>query len=88
MSSKIKPLGDKVVVRPDKAESMTVGGIYIPETAKETPQRGVVVSVGDKDDLTVKEGDIVIYSQMAGSEIHINGDELLIMRESDIFGII
>lgn len=91
----IKPLGDRVVVRPEAAEEKTVSGLYIPDTAKEKPQRGTVVSAGpgrvengNLIAMTVKAGDKVLYGKYAGSEITIDGDELMIMRESDIFGII
>lgn len=91
----IKPLGDRVVVRPEAAEEKTVSGLYIPDTAKEKPQRGTVVSAGpgrvengNLIAMTVKAGDKVLYGKYAGSEITIDGEELMIMRESDIFGII
>lgn len=91
----IKPLGDRVVVKPEAAEEKTVSGLYIPDTAKEKPQRGTVVSAGpgrvengNLIAMTVKAGDKVLYGKYAGSEITIDGDELMIMRESDIFGII
>lgn len=82
-----KPLHDRVIVRPAAAEEKTAGGIIIPDTAKEKPQRGTVVSAGPgkKDEpVTVKSGDTVLYSKYAGTEITINGEDLLIMRESDI----
>lgn len=87
----IKPLADRVVVEPSPAEEKTSGGIIIPDTAKEKPQKGTVVAVGDgkKDEpLTVKEGDTVLYGKYAGTEITIDGNEYLIMRESDILAII
>jgi len=87
----IKPLADRVVIEPMPAEEKTAGGIIIPDTAKEKPQRGTVVAVGPgkKDDpLTVKEGDIVLYGKYAGTEININNKDYLIMRESDIVAII
>ncbi|HYE59088.1 MAG TPA: co-chaperone GroES [Rhodothermales bacterium] len=91
----IKPLGDRVVVRPEAAEEKTSSGLFIPDTAKEKPQRGTVVAVGPgryengtKIEMTVKEGDTVLYGKYAGSEITIDGEELMIMRESDIFGVI
>jgi chaperonin GroES len=91
----IKPLGDRVIVRPDAAEETTSFGIIIPDTAKEKPQRGNVVAVGAgkvengvKVDMTVKAGDKVLYGKYAGTEITIDGEELMIMRESDILGVI
>lgn len=91
----IRPLGDRVVVRPEAAEERTSAGIYIPDTAKEKPQRGKVVAVGPgkvengtKVDMTVKEGDLVLYGKYSGTEITIDGEDVLIMRESDILGIV
>ena len=87
----IKPLADRVIVKADAAEEMTKSGLYIPDTAKEKPQKGTVMAVGPgkKDEPTsVKEGDIVLYGKYAGTEINVDGEELLIMRESDILAII
>jgi chaperonin GroES len=87
----IKPLADRVVVLPAEAESKTASGIYIPDTAKEKPQRGTVVAVGTgkKDEpITVKVGDSVLYGKYAGTEVQIDGKDYLIMRESDIFAIV
>ena len=88
---KITPLHDRVIIRPAIAEERTLGGIIIPDTAKEKPQRGIVVAAGPgkKDEpMTVKPGDTVLYGKYAGTEIQINGEELLIMRESDILAIV
>jgi len=88
---KVKPLADRVLVEPAAAEQKTAGGIIIPDTAKEKPQRGTVVAVGTgkKDEpLTVKEGDLVLYGKYSGSEINVDGKDYLIMRESDILAII
>jgi chaperonin GroES len=88
---KIKPLSDRVVVEPAAAEEKTAGGIIIPDTAKEKPQRGIVVAVGTgkvNEPLTVKVGDSVLYGKYAGTEINIEGRDYLIMRESDIFAIV
>jgi chaperonin GroES len=88
---KIKPLADRVVVEAAPAEEKTAGGIIIPDTAKEKPQRGKVVAVGTgkKDEpITVKVGDSILYGKYAGTEITIEGKEYLIMRESDIFAIV
>lgn len=91
----LKPLGDRVVVKPKEAQEQTESGLYIPETAKEKPQQGTVVSVGPgrtengtKIDMTVSEGDQVLYGKYAGTEVTLDGDEYLIMRENDIFGIV
>ena len=87
----ITPLHDRVIVRPAAAETKTAGGIIIPDTAKEKPQRGTVVAAGPgkKDEpVTVKAGDVVLYGKYAGSEINLDGEELLIMRESDILAIV
>lgn len=87
----IKPLADRVVIEPSQAEEKTSGGIIIPDTAKEKPQRGVVVAVGPgkKDEpMTVKEGDVVLYGKYAGTEISMDANDYLIMRESDIVAII
>jgi len=91
MSVNIKPLADRVLVKPAAAEEKTASGIIIPDTAKEKPQRGEVVAVGDgkKDEpLTVKVGDTVLYGKYAGKEITVDGSDYLIMRESDVFAIL
>jgi chaperonin GroES len=88
---KIKPLADRVVIEPAPAEEKTAGGIIIPDTAKEKPLKGTVVAVGPgkKDEpMTVKAGDVVLYSKYAGTEITIDGKEYLIVKESDILAII
>ena len=93
---KFRPLGDRVVVRRVKEEQKTSGGIIIPETAQEKPQEGEVIAVGPGaiDDngkrvpLDVKAGDFVLFGKWSGSEIKIDGEELLIMKESDIMGVI
>ncbi|MFN8209175.1 MAG: co-chaperone GroES [Bacteroidales bacterium] len=88
---KIKPLADRVLVEPQEAEQKTASGLYIPDTAKEKPQRGVVVAAGPgtKDDkMEVKSGDVVLYGKYAGTEISYNGKDYLIMRQSDILAII
>lgn len=91
----IKPLADRVLVRPDVAEEKTASGIIIPDTAKEKPQRGTVVSVGpgkvengNKIEMSVKDGDKILYGKYSGTEVSVAGEELLIMRESDILGIL
>ncbi len=87
----IKPLADRVIIEPAQAEQKTAGGIIIPDTAKEKPQRGKVVAVGPgkKDEpMTLKEGDVVLYGKYAGTEISIEGKDYLIMRESDVVAIV
>lgn len=87
----VKPLADRVLVEPAIAEQKTAGGIIIPDTAKEKPQKGTVVAVGNgkKDEpLTVKVGDTVLYGKYSGTEINVEGKDYLIMRESDIFAIV
>lgn len=87
----VKPLADRVIIEPAKAEEMTAGGIIIPDTAKEKPQKGKVVAVGNgkpDEPMTVKNDDIVLYGKYAGTEIQIDGNDYLIMRESDILAII
>ena len=88
---KITPLSDRVLIEPDPAEERTAGGIIIPDTAKEKPQRGTVIAVGPgkKDEpMTVKIGDVVLYGKYSGTELTINRVNYLIMRESDIVAII
>lgn len=91
----IKPLGDRVVVKPQPAEEKTASGLFIPDTAKEKPQRGTIIAVGPgryengtKIDMTVKEGDVVLYGKYSGTEIALDNDDYLIMRESDILGVV
>ena len=91
----LTPLHDRVIVRPAQAEETTKGGLIIPDTAKEKPQRGEIVAIGGgkvADDgkttpLTVKVGDSVLYGKYSGTEISIDGTDYLIMRESDIFAV-
>ena len=93
---KIRPLGDKVIVQRLEAESTTAGGIVLPDSAKEKPQRGKIVSVGDGKQLddgsraamTVKKGQEVLFTSYAGTEVKVGGKELLIMDESDILAIV
>ncbi len=91
----IKPLQDRVIVKRKDAETKTASGIIIPDTAKEQPQEGVIIAVGEgkKEDgkrmpLDVKKGDDILFSKYAGTEIKMDGEEYLIMREDDIVGII
>ncbi len=95
-ASKLQPLGDRVVVQREEGESKTSGGILLPDSAKEKPQRGTVVSVGEgkllddgrRGTLQVKPGDRVIFTAWAGENFKVEGDELLLMREEDILAII
>ena len=87
----MKPINDRVVVKPAAADEKTTGGIIIPDTAKEKPQKGEVIAVGpgkDGNQMTVKKGDVVLYGKYAGQEINYNGEDYLIMREDDILVII
>ena len=87
----ITPLHDRVIVKPAAAEEKTAGGIIIPDTAKEKPQRGTIIAAGPgkKDEpMTVKSGDTVLYGKYAGTEISLEGEDYLIMRESDLLAII
>ncbi len=91
----ITPLADRVVIKPLPAEEKTLGGLFIPDTAKEKPQRGTVVAAGPgrvengtKIEMSVKEGDTVLYGKYAGTEISLDNEEYLIVRESDILGIV
>ena len=97
MATTIKPLHDRVIIRRiDEASDKTAGGLFIPDTAKEKPQEGEVIAAGAgkyKEDgtrqpLDVKEGDRVLFGKYSGSEIKIDGEELLIMREDEILGIV
>lgn len=84
----IKPLADRVLIIPAKAETKTASGIYIPENAKEKPQQGKVAAIGNDEELTVKVGDVVIYAKYSGTELSHEGEDYLIMPESDILAII
>ncbi|MDR3127677.1 MAG: co-chaperone GroES [Tannerellaceae bacterium] len=88
---KVKPLADRVLIKPAAAEEKTTGGIIIPDSAKEKPLKGEVVAVGNgtKDEtMAVQPGDKVLYGKYAGTEIELEGEKLLIMRQSDILAII
>ena len=92
----LKPLGDRLIVKPVEQEEKTASGIILPETAKEKPMQGAVLAAGPgsrKDDgsrvaMDVSEGDIVLYAKYAGTEVKINGEERLLMREDDILAVI
>jgi chaperonin GroES len=89
---KLKPLGDRLIVRAIEEEETTASGIVLPDTAKEKPQRGEVIAVGDgafddngnRKPLDVKDGDTVLYSKYGGTEIKVEGEDLLVLRESDV----
>jgi chaperonin GroES len=93
---KVRPLGDKVLVKRLEAESMTKGGIVLPDSAKEKPKRGKIVSIGEgkllddgsRSTLQVKVGDVVIFTSYAGTEVKIDGEEYMIMDESDILAVV
>ena len=95
MSIAIKPLGNRVVVEPIEQEEVTSGGIVLPETAKEKPQKGTVLAIGpgDRDDdgkripMDVKEGDTVLFAKYSGTEIKLDDKKVLILRETDLLGI-
>ena len=92
----IKPMEDRVLVKPIENESKTASGIYLPESAKEKPVRGQVVAVGpgkrlengQRAQMSVSKGDTVVYGKYAGTEVEIKGDKVLILRESELLGII
>lgn len=96
MAISLKPLGNRVVVEPIEQEEMTAGGIYVPETAKEKPQQGKVISVGpgDRDEdgdripMDVKVGDKVLFAKYSGTEMKLDGKKLLVLRESDLLAIV
>ena len=96
MSISMKPLGNRVVVEPLEQEEFTAGGIVLPETAKEKPQKGKVLAIGpgDRNDqgeripMDVREGDTVLFAKYAGTEIKLDGKKLLILRESDLLAIV
>ena len=86
-----KPLADRVLVEPASAEEKTAAGIIIPDTAKEKPQKGKIIAIGNgtkENKITVKVGDQVLYGKYSGTELNINGVDYLIMKESDIFGTV
>ena len=92
----LRPVGDRVLVKPDKAEEKTAGGLYISSGAQEKPQRGTVVAVGagkldddgDRIPMDVKVGDVVIYGKYGGNEDKVDGEDYLLMRDSDIYAVV
>ena len=95
-ATKLRPLGDRVVIQPTPREEMTKSGIVLPDTAKEKPQEGKVISAGPgrltdegkREPMDVKEGDVVLYAKYAGTEFKIEGEELLIVSQKDILAIV
>jgi chaperonin GroES len=93
--AKVRPLADKVLIRPKKEEEKTAGGIVLPDSAKEKPQEGTVIAVGTgrlldngkRAEMSVKEGDVVIYSKYGGTEITIDGEDYLLMDEGSILAV-
>jgi chaperonin GroES len=96
ISTKLRPLGDRVVIKPTEREEMTKSGIVLPDTAKEKPQEGVIIAAGPgkilddgkRETMDVKTGDKVLYAKYAGTEFKIDGDELLIVKQSDILAVV
>jgi chaperonin GroES len=96
MASRLKPLADRVVVKPSAREEVTKSGIVLPDTAREKPQEGTVIAIGvgrlledgKRQPMEVTEGDTVIYAKYAGSEVKIEDEEVLIVRESDILAVV
>ncbi len=96
MALKVKPLDDRVVVRPVEAEEKTAGGIVLPDTAKEKPQKGTVMAVGPgklldsgkRAEVAVKKGDVVLYGKYSGSDFKLEGEEYKILHETDLLGIV
>jgi len=91
MAVKIRPLADRVLIEPKASETKTASGIYIPDTAQEKPQKGIVVAVGNgtkDEEMIVKVGDNVLYGKYSGTEINVEGVDYLMMRQSDILAIV
>ncbi len=96
MSMELKPLGSRIVIEPLESEDVTAGGIFLPETAKEKPQKGTVLAIGpgDRDEagkriaLDVKVGDVVLFAKYSGTEVKVDGKKLIILRESDVLAIV
>ncbi len=96
MASKIRPVADRVVVKPSAKEEVSKGGIIIPDTAKEKPQEGVIIAVGpgklldsgDRSAMELKVGDKVLYAKYGGTEFKFEGEDLLVLRESDVLAVL
>ncbi len=89
--SKIQPLADRILVKQAAAEEKTIGGIIIPDSAKEKPLRGEVIAVGEgtkEEKMLLKEGDLILYGKYAGTELEFEGEKYLIMRQSDVLAIV
>ncbi|MGB8347991.1 MAG: co-chaperone GroES [Ktedonobacteraceae bacterium] len=94
--AKIRPVGDRVVIKPAAKEEVTKSGIVIPDTAKEKPQEGTVIAIGsgrlldngDRSPIDVREGDLVLYAKYGGTEFKLEGEEYLVLKESDILAVI
>lgn len=88
---KLKPLADRVLIQPTEAEEVTASGIIIPDSAKEKPLRGTVIAVGNgskDEEMILKEGDEVLYGKYAGTELEVEGDKLLIMRQNEVLAVV
>lgn len=88
---KLKPLADRVIIAPTAAEEITSAGIIIPDSAKEKPLRGTVIAVGNgtkDEEMILKEGDTVLYGKYAGTEIDLDGDKVLIMRQNEVLAVV
>jgi chaperonin GroES len=85
---KIKPIGDRVLVKVKLEDEKTSGGIYIPQTAQEKTQQGTVLAIGDSEDIKVKVNDTIIYDKYAGTSVKINGEEQLILKAQDILAVV
>ena len=85
---KIQPIGDRILVKTVDAETQTSGGIYIPETAQEKTQEGVVIAVGDDDEIKVKAKDKIVYDKYAGTSIKVHGEEQLIIKAADVLAVV
>lgn len=88
---KLKPLADRVIVQPAAAEEVTTGGIIIPDSAKEKPQRGTILAAGQgtkDEEMILKEGDKVLYGKYAGTEIDLDGEKVLIMRQNEVLAVV
>lgn len=88
---KVKPLADRVLIKPTPAEEVTASGIIIPDSAKEKPLRGTILAVGNgtkDEEMILKEGDQVLYGKYAGTEVQIDGEKALIMRQNEVFAVV
>lgn len=87
----VKPLADRVIIQPTAAEEVTASGIIIPDSAKEKPLKGKVLAVGNgtkDEEMVLKPGDVVLYGKYAGSEVQIDGEKVLIMRQNEVFAVL